>query len=338
MRVLAPLAPQAKILVVMPSYLGDAVMATAALQLLRLRSPSQPIYLLVRPTIAGLFSSTTLIDEKLLIDHRHTERKQSLWQLAAQLRAEGFQRVYHFRNSFADALVCWLAGIPQRIGYQKNGCTPLLSHSFKLDSNYHYQYRYCHLVAQSCHGPEQLIPATKLHADFIALPNRHLPVVVAYFGGKNKGCRHYPFELAARCLSSLALYRPYQLLLVGDSQETAENAALAHYLQQQQLHVTDNTGVTSVPELMTLIHSADLVISIDSAQLHIAAALGTPYIAVVGFGTSPWSCVAPTNGQGIHLVAPCQSLDLQQQICQIEPRQIVQAARQLLRHVYPSVA
>jgi heptosyltransferase-2 len=285
--------PTAALLIVMPRFLGDAVTATSAVQMIRMLYPQNPIYLLTWPHVAQLFEQ---------------------------------------RDTFA--------GIRDQVGYAKNGRTPLLSQAFKLDPNFHYQYRYGNLVNQAHAQIFEQMPQIKLNAgkkSFVPsnTDGKTAKQVVVYFGGRYKLSRHYPFALASQALFLLAAMLDCHFVLLGDGQEVAENAALAGYLQAQGIAVTDVTAQTTVAELADIIHASDLVFSIDSGQMHIAAALNIPYVAVIGFGTSPWSCVEPKVQQGIHLVSNSQVLDLDQQICQISPQQVTAAAKQLLQ---PTVA
>lgn len=324
-------ADDAKILVIMPRFLGDAVMATSALQLIRQLYPTQHVYLLVRAHVSELFSEKPLIDEKIIVDKRFTLQRFSLLNFALHLKSYHFQLVYHFRNSFADALLCRLAGIKLQVGYSKNGRSLFLSHKYKLDTNFHYQYRYCNLVKQTRTTSTNVMPTVKLNAKKDRLQENSLVTIVVYFGGKNKTSRHYPFELAIQCLSQLAEYQPCHFVLLGDHLEITDNNSLVTYLKQQHITVTDLTNRTSVSEMVNTINNANLLITIDSGQMHIAAALGIPYVAVVGFGTSPWSCVAPKVVHGIHLLPNSLQLCLSNHIREITPEQITTAAYQLLQ-------
>ncbi len=332
--------PTAALLIVMPRFLGDAVTATSAVQMIRMLYPQNPIYLLTWPHVAQLFEQRDFFGCQVIVDSRYTKPKQSLWRVARQLAGYNFSRVYHLRNSFSDALLCTFAGIRDQVGYAKNGRTPLLSQAFKLDPNFHYQYRYGNLVNQAHAQIFEQMPQIKLNAgkkSFVPsnTDGKTAKQVVVYFGGRYKLSRHYPFALASQALFLLAAMLDCHFVLLGDGQEVAENAALAGYLQAQGIAVTDVTAQTTVAELADIIHASDLVFSIDSGQMHIAAALNIPYVAVIGFGTSPWSCVEPKVQQGIHLVSNSQVLDLDQQICQISPQQVAAAAKQLLQ---PTVA
>jgi heptosyltransferase-2 len=324
-----PTDPTAAILIVMPRFLGDAVTATSAVQMIRVLYPQNPIFLLTWPHVAQLFANHDFEGCKVIVDGRYAKPKQSLWRVARQLAGYNFSRVYHLRNSFSDALLCTLAGIRDQIGYAKNGRTPLLSQAFKLDPNFHYQYRYGNLVNLAHGQPFAQMPQIRLNAGKKSFTESAKQVVV-YFGGRYKLSRHYPFELASQALSLLAATNNCHFVLLGDQQEVVENAALADYLRANGIAVTDVTAKTTVAELADIINASDLVFSIDSGQMHIAAALKIPYVAVIGFGTSPWSCVEPKVTHGIHLTCNSQALDLDKQICEISPQQVAEAAKRLL--------
>ena len=82
--------------------------------------------------------------------------------------------------------------------------------------------------------------------------------------------------------------------------------------------------------MVDVIASLDLLISIDSGPMHIAAAVNVPFIAVVGLGTSPWSTVAPKQKNYIALVANGQQLKESEFIRDIKPEQISHAVTQLI--------
>lgn len=325
------------ILVIMPRFLGDSVTATSAIRMLRELYPQEQIFLLARPPVAGLFADEVIAGCQIIVDERFSSQRQSLLKVALSLRPYRFAQVYHFRNSFADALLGKLAGIRHQVGYAKNGRTPLLTQAVKLDPNYHYQYRYCHLV-NVAHGQSfSQMPAVQLLAGKTEFSSSQGRKVAVYFGGQYKLDRHYPYELACQALRRIADLHSCHFVLLGDQQEVADNAKLADYLRSQELEVSDLTSKTTVPELVRTINSCDLLLTIDSGQLHIAAALKIPYVAVVGFGTSPWSCVEPKVSHGIHLTVNSLTLDLTTQITEINPQRIADAADQLLRRPATSV-
>ncbi|QQD22546.1 glycosyltransferase family 9 protein [Oceanospirillaceae bacterium ASx5O] len=324
------ISDDANILVIMPKFLGDSVMATSALQMIRQSNPTQKIFLLVRPVIAGLFSDASLVNEELIVDKRFSDEKYSFLQFSLYLRRYKFQLAYNFRNSFSDALLCVLSSIKYRVGYCKNARGFMLTHRYKLDANFHYQYRYCNLVNRTQSFRFELMPEIKLIAGGVCNSQDDFHTVSVYFGGKNKLDRHYPLELAREFLLRMYQEFPCHYILFGDSQEVDENKALSDYLSEHGISVLDLTGKTTVSEMKNYIGVSDLTVAIDSGPLHIAAALGVPHIAVVGYGTSPWSCVAPKVNTGIHLVPNSLRLCTADYIKDITPDMILNAAKFLL--------
>lgn len=112
----------------MPSWVGDAVMATPALRLLRDRLRGSFIGALMRPGIDELLAGSGLVDEM------HVERASGMMgpkRLAAKVRPRQYESALLFTNSFSTALVTRLAFIPERVGYDRDGRGLLLTRRIK---------------------------------------------------------------------------------------------------------------------------------------------------------------------------------------------------------------
>ncbi len=114
-----------RLLLVLPSWLGDAVMATPTLRLLRDALPGAFIAGLARPAVAALLEGTPLLDEILV------ERASGVMgpkRVAARVRPLRFDAALLLTNSFSTALTTRIAGIPRRVGYDRDGRGLLLTH------------------------------------------------------------------------------------------------------------------------------------------------------------------------------------------------------------------
>ena len=120
------------IIVRAPNWIGDAVMGTPALMDLRQAYPRATITLWARPAVAELLRGHPGIDEILIYDYRGKHRgvlgKIALIQA---LRRGNFQLAILFQNAFEAALLTFLAGVVERVGYATDGRTWLLSKSIK---------------------------------------------------------------------------------------------------------------------------------------------------------------------------------------------------------------
>jgi heptosyltransferase I len=77
------------------------------------------------------------------------------------------------------------------------------------------------------------------------------------------------------------LQKTYQAEVILCGGPSAHDKDLANEIQKE-VKVIDMVGVTRLPQLLALIHSADLVICPDTGPSHMAAAVGTPVIALHG--------------------------------------------------------
>jgi len=164
-----------KILYIAPQWLGDAIMAEPVLRVLAqhhnvdVYTPAHladiyrdmPVHHIHAHTIARGFSLKTC---------------QSIWQQAQLLKSKQYDAAYIMPNSFKSALIPFLANIPHRIGYNKEGRGILLHHSRPFPANIRSMRMvdfYWHILAMA---PDILPPDTMHGCDFnAALPLDHYP-------------------------------------------------------------------------------------------------------------------------------------------------------------------
>jgi len=113
-----------KILVVQPSWVGDAVMATPTLRAIRELYPSAHIGYLMRRYVKPLYSGMPWADQLITYRTGKTKAKAGkgqFFELAARLRAARFDLAILLPNSFKTALVCKMARIRRVVGYERDG-------------------------------------------------------------------------------------------------------------------------------------------------------------------------------------------------------------------------
>src|SRR2546425_9513838 len=97
---------------------GDAVMSLPTLRALRERFPDAEISILAKPWVADLYGREPFCDR--LIPYTR-------WGAVHQLRLLRFDCAILLQNAFEAAAVAFLAGIPERIGYARDGRSLLLT-------------------------------------------------------------------------------------------------------------------------------------------------------------------------------------------------------------------
>ncbi len=233
-------------------------------------------------------------------------RFKAYLQLARQLRHHHFELALVLDRSPMLTLLPWLAGIPRRVGPDSLGrgfsLTDRVPVSASPDHLQHQAEIYLDLARalklRIDHPRMLFVPtpseqqaAQKLMQDTIG-PAASSKELVAVFpgGGSNPGmnltAKRWPLEryreLVQRLISSLDM----SVLLIGGSDDAKLNETLIAGLSIPHTAVLNLAGKTSFGESAALIQACALFIGNDSSPMHLAAAVGTPVIAIFG-PTSP---------------------------------------------------
>jgi len=281
-----------RIVVRVTNWIGDAVMNTPALAAIRHTFPQAQITVLANPLIAELFTTHEWVDDVMVYDKkgRHAGFSGKL-AIARELRARRFDLAILLQNAFDAALIAWLAGIPRRVGNISDGRGFLLTHRFDhrpLGEELHHVDNYLTMLAQfGITGTEkrQLLCVTEEEA-------QRAEALLASAGigkddfliGINPGAaygsakRWYP-ERFAEVAGILAQRWQAKVIVLGGPSEVAIAADIEKALDGKCLNVA---GKTKVRELMPLIKRCNFFVTNDSGPMHIAAAFGTPLVAIFG--------------------------------------------------------
>jgi heptosyltransferase-2 len=137
-----------RILVRGVNWIGDAVMTMPALRALRKAYPGATISLLARPAVIPVFENSPDIDDIIEYNEKFNGLIGKL-RLARLLRKKKFSMALLLQNAFDAALITWLAGIPRRIGYNRDGRGFLLTDAVPFsgdDRNIHHTEYYINLL------------------------------------------------------------------------------------------------------------------------------------------------------------------------------------------------
>ncbi len=283
------------------NWIGDAVMTIPALRALRRSLPAAKMSLLVKPWVSPLFDKDPDIDEIIPYsdDHRGISGKL---RLAGELRNRHFCMAILFQNAFDAALLAFLSGIPERIGYSRDGRRLLLTLPVEFDERakgLHHTAYYLNLIRKAG------IPTQKVEAPWIfldleerlraraSLRELKRPVVAinpgATYGSSKKWVPERFAEVAARVTQEIG----GSVLLLGGPKETAladEIFQKAHTVDAESAlmgaSMLNLSGKTSLRELIAVIAESDILLTNDSGPMHIGYAVGTPVVAIFG-STSP---------------------------------------------------
>src|SRR5262245_27022737 len=127
------LPEMSRLLVRATNWIGDAVMSLPALRALRIRYPKAHISVLALPWVADLYGREPFCDEVIpYTAQRGAKDWSGSWELAKRLRAMSFDGAILLQNAFEAALIAWMARIPIRVGYDRDGRGAMLTHAVAL--------------------------------------------------------------------------------------------------------------------------------------------------------------------------------------------------------------
>jgi len=116
----------------LPNWIGDVVMATPTIRALRQHfGTGATLTGIMRPDIADVLAGTDWLDETIYFDRRSQTVERRARAVVGQLRRLRPDVIVLFPNSLSSGLLAWRSGARRRIGYARNGRSPLLTHRLR---------------------------------------------------------------------------------------------------------------------------------------------------------------------------------------------------------------
>jgi heptosyltransferase-2 len=284
-----------KILVRAANWIGDAVMSLPALEALRGRFPEAEIVVLSKPWVSELYWRHPAVTRQIVYDPNAEHRgARGFWKLVQQLRAEHFDAAILFQNAFHAAWTVWLARIPVRIGYDREGRSGLLTegvHPPPPAAFGHQAYYYLELLFRAglIDRPQDVTEirlrlerseeswAAK-HLDSLGLRGPRFLVGLnpgASFGPAKRWLPERFADLADRLIGALHA----DVLIFGSREQRPLAETIASEMEHTPLILA---GETTLRQFMALLARCRLVVTNDSGPMHLTAALGVPLVAIFG--------------------------------------------------------
>ena len=261
-------------------------MCVPALHAIRNRFPQARIAILAKPWVAGLYAREKFVDE--VIPYQRDAR----WGMIRELRTRRFDCAILLQNAFEAAVIAWLAGIPNRIGYNRDGRGLLLTRAVKTPGRgeipRHERFYYLELLRRA--GVIEGYP----ESDTIRLdppPVERKRVIGVSPGAAYGGAKRWLPERFAETALRLARDRGASVALFGSKDERPLCEAVAALLNGHP--VVNYAGETTLAQFIELAASCEIFLTNDSGAMHVASALGVPTVAI--FGATDDEATGPTG-------------------------------------------
>ncbi|QDY43468.1 putative lipopolysaccharide heptosyltransferase III [Candidatus Pantoea soli] len=294
----AQFAPQ-NILLIKLRHHGDMLLTTPAINALRARYPQANIDVLLYKETRPMLEAHPAIRQLHIIDRNW--KKAGGWQkfrhelaLVTAVRACHYDVVINLADQWRSAIITGLSGAPVRIGFafnKRNNAFWRACHNYRVSTAQHGQL---HTVEQNMAALQPLgIAAAGARASmhFSAADQQKVQqmLTAAHVNGpfvvvqptSRWVFKCWEDEKVAQLIEALtADGRTVVLTAAPDQKELAMISHIQSLCRSQ--NVVSLAGELSLPQLAALIDAARLFIGVDSAPMHMAAALETPCLALFG--------------------------------------------------------
>ncbi|HXG29917.1 MAG TPA: lipopolysaccharide heptosyltransferase II [Nevskiales bacterium] len=284
-----------KILVVGPSWVGDMVMAQSLFITLRRQAPDCLIDVLAPGWSLPLIARMPEVRRGIEWPVAHGEfGLGKLRRLGLALRAEHYDRAIVLPRKLKAALAPWFARIPRRTGYRGELRFGLINDPRPLDTARLRQtvQRFVALGLERppAAAPDIPPPRLRVDEDNRARLLRELgldlgrPVVALMPGAEYGPAKQWPpayfAQLAARLVAA-----GRQVWILGSAKE----AALGDSIRAGNERVMNLCGRTRLADTVDLLSLCVRAVTNDSGLMHVAAAAGTPLVAIYGSSTPDYT-------------------------------------------------
>ncbi len=293
-------------LIIQTAFLGDVILITPLLRALNEILPSTRLDVLLIPETSALLKYNPYVHDILTFNKRKLRNKFfSFGRLIFEIQKRQYDAAISVQSSMTSALIMALAGIPTRIGFSRQ---KLLTHSVPHVAGVHKIQKVLRLLEPFTDKKFDMqtalhwSPAEAARADAIIAPLRdnHARIIGIAPGSiwyTKRWLKEYYADLVMR------LERDHiQSVIIGGK----DDWELGEFVRAGSAAV-NLAGKLSVLESAALIERLDLMVTNDSAPLHIANAVKTDVIAIFGptvtdFGFYPFR----DNDQVIEVELACR--------------------------------
>ena len=329
-----------RLLVIAPSWIGDAVMASVIYRAARNACPNASITLAgqakLRPLFDGApwFDQFQSIDAAGLLGPRRAGRK---------LAADSPEAAVVLPGSFRSALTAWWSGAPCRVGTARDTRRLLLTHALPhpdrtqpVSAVEHYRR-----IAAACFGENAATDTSlALHvtehdhaeADRILGQDQRPPLLLV--PGANRDDKRWPAERFVEVANALASSHQLRAVIAGAPDQSGLTSKIAAGITDES--IDGPAAGMGLGALKAIAARACIAISNDTGPRHIAAAMNTPVVSLFGPTDHRWTTLPSARERRLlsdPFLPEDEVADQQPQRCSIDrimTTDVLAAARALL--------
>jgi heptosyltransferase II len=345
---------RSKIAILRYRFIGDTLLTIPFLRVLRQHNPHCEIVLYLSPDTVALLEGCPYIDRIVAFD----PKTMGFFKALACLKQEQFDRIYVLKRSFSSALLAFLAGIPERIGYASENRNFLLTQAVTYRSYLQHEAA-CHLDLITPFLHTTLIESEKekhlylehwqTESDLARVKEDYaltFPYIILHPTSSN-ALKHWGDTAYTQLIQSLLSHFPeHHLVFLGTHEDKQGYQKLLRTLQKdlggspslERLH--NWAGTTELKEAMALVYHAQLLVGNDSGLAHIASAMNTATVTLFGpSDPNQWRALGENHTVVTAPLLTCRPCKLKvncnntfECFTEIRPKDVLSACHSVLTH------
>lgn len=278
-----------RVVALVPGGIGDQILFFPTLDGLKRNYPDTEIDVVVEPQSKAAYRVSRSVNDVFAFDYTDRNSPADWANLLGILRDRYYDVAITTRSTWGIGLLLWLTGIANRIGYSNGGGTVFLTQTvpFKADQNQaNAYYDLLEGLGGDTSCPDLTLTIPKSDLDWAEAEQKRLGVsnyVLIHdglsFAAKSSGTEIlYPIESWQQVIQDFQQRQPDLAIVLA--QGGADQAWAAELVKACPSVKVTRPG--DVGKLAAMIAAANLLISTESAPLHLAVALQVYTLALLG--------------------------------------------------------
>jgi heptosyltransferase-2 len=289
-----------KVLIIQTAYPGDVILTTPLIAATQLIFPNARIDFLTTPVSANLIETQPAVDRVIVFAKRGQDRGiRGLLRLAKELRtSEKYDLALIPHRSLRSAVLPWCAQIRTRIGFNTSAAPIFFTHKVLYHPHWHEVERNLHLLSIFQPTLPQILPRIypdtadeQIILNFLAARNllNHKPLIAIAPGSVWETKKWLKNGFAELCQLIAIEFDSPVFLIGGQADRELCDWIAAH----SPANVYNTAGQFTLRQSAALLSRCQVLVTNDSAPLHLGVAVQIPVIALFGptvpaFGFYPY--------------------------------------------------
>jgi heptosyltransferase I len=307
------------ILIIRPSAIGDVVMASPIIRVLRESYPETHIAWLAEPSVQDLLRYNKEVNEviiwpkgrwqELLAGRHFLQLKREISRFAEELRSRNFSMALDVQGLLRSRWFAWLSRAEQRIGFESKEpgeflMTKILSrgvHSGMMGSEYRHMMEELGLAPGEFHPDISISPEDE-GSGIEMVKRSDISGRYAVFAPFTTRPQKHWIEDRWADLAALINRNPGMPVVMLGGKGDAERAK--EIRSKAPADLFDFTGKTTLTQGAAIIKNSSLLIGVDTGLTHMGAAFDCPTVALFG-ATCPYRYTAGKKTRVIYNPVDC---------------------------------